>query len=231
MNLDSFLLTFLYFLHKLLKINCQHLQEILFISFILSQGELETFLMFLNIIKIGIGIDPFQPLTALSCKPVCSLHKLRLRQFYLQLIIEIFSLCEDVDLLVAVSCGLVEDVSFGAMVHFLHDFFLSVDDLIRLLFIYMAFEVVFMVWLPSPGTHIAKTLPAGTGHIVASHRPFYCLIAPRTHLSISAYPLSVCLFLDNLFDPFRFLLAVAGVMVIALTFKTENLAAGASNSL
>lgn len=61
---------------------------------------------------------------------------------------EVLAFREDVDFLVIVGHCLVEDVPFGAVIHALHDFLLSVDDIIWLLFKDMALEVILVVRFP-----------------------------------------------------------------------------------
>lgn len=102
----------------------------------------------------------------------------------MQCLEEVLSLGKDINFLVVVGHSLIEDVSLGAVIHSFHDFFLPVDDVIWFLFEDMAFEVVFVIWLPRLRTHIAETFAASAGHEVATHRPLNCLLAPGTYLGI-----------------------------------------------
>ena len=94
----------------------------------------------------------------------------------------------------------------------------------------MAFEVVFVIRLPRSRTHIAKVFATGTVHVVAAHRPLDCFFAPRTHLCVCGYPFCVGLLGHHLLHPLCFLLAFAGVMVVALAFEAEDFATGATDS-
>jgi hypothetical protein len=82
---------------------------------------------------------------------------------------QVLSFGEDVDFLVVVGHCLVEDVPFRAVVHPFHYLLFPVYDLICLLSVDVAFEVVFVVGLPGAGAHIAEVLAAGAGHEVAAH--------------------------------------------------------------
>ena len=127
---------------------------------------------------------------------------------------EIFSLGEDVDSLVVVGYCLVEDVALGAVVHFFHDFFLTVDHLIWFFLVDVALEVVLVVGLPRSGAHVAEVLAAGASHEVAAHRPLDRFFAPGTHLSVGADPLRIRLLSHHLFDPIRLLLAFARIVIV-----------------
>lgn len=143
----------------------------------------------------------------------------------MQCLEEVLSLGEDVNFLVVVGHSLIEDVSLCAVIHALHDFFLSVDDVIWFLFEDMALEVVLVIWLPRLRAHVAEALAASAGHEVAAHRSLNCLLAPGTYLGILGDPLRICFFLHNLLDPLGLFLAFARVVIIALTPETEYLSA------
>lgn len=138
---------------------------------------------------------------------------------------EVLALGEDVDLLVVVGHSLVEDVPLGAVIHAFHHFFLSIDNVVWLLFEDMALEVVLVVWLPRLRTHVAEAFAAGAGHEVAAHRSLNCLLAPGTDLGVLGDPLRIGLFLHNLLDPLALFLALAGVVIVALAPEAEDLSA------
>lgn len=144
---------------------------------------------------------------------------------------EILALGEDVDFFVVIGHCLVEDVSFGAMIHAFHDLFLSIYDIIWLLFEDMTLEVILVVGLPRLRAHVAETFAAGAGHEVAAHRSLNCLLAPGTDLRVLGDPLRIGLFFHDLLDPLGLFLALAGVVIIALTPEAEDLAAVADDCI
>lgn len=138
---------------------------------------------------------------------------------------EVLSLGEDVNFLVVVGHSLVEDVSLCAVIHALHDFFLSIDYVIWFLFEDMALEVVLVIWFPRLRAHVAEALAASAGHEVATHRSLNCLLAPGTYLGILGDPLRICFFLHNLLDPLGLFLAFTRVVIVALAPEAEYLSA------
>lgn len=111
------------------------------------------------------------------------------------------------------------------MIHLLHDFAFAVDLIIWFFFIDVAPEVVLVVWLPGLRAHVAEVFAAFADHEVAAHRALHCLPAGGADLCVLRYPLSVRLFLYHLLHPPCLLLAFAGVVVVALAAKAEDLAA------
>jgi hypothetical protein len=144
---------------------------------------------------------------------------------------EILALGEDIDFLIVVSHCLVEDVALGAVVHAFHYFFLSVQLVVKLLLEDVAFEMVLVVGLPGAGAHVAKALTACASHKIAPHRPLHCLLAPRTDFSILGNPFGIGLFFDNLLDPLGLFLALAGVVIVALTPEAEDFPASAGDCI
>lgn len=106
----------------------------------------------------------------------------------------------------------------------LHGLFLTTGLIVRFLLIDMAIEVVLMVRLPRLRTHITETFAACTGHVVAAHRSFNCLVTPRTDFSVLRYPLCISLLTKNFLNPTVLFLTVARVMIITLASETKDLA-------
>ena len=140
-----------------------------------------------------------------------------------------FSLSEDINSFVVVCYRLVEHKSLGAMINLLHDLFLTVDHLVWFFLVNMALEMIFVVWLPRSRTHITKILATSASHEVATHRSLHSFLAPWTYLSICTDPLRICLLCQHLFEPFRFLLTFARIVIVRHTPKAEYLPTGATN--
>lgn len=181
--------------------------------------------------EIGESIDPFQFFTAFNGKSVGIFHELALGQVDVQHFKKIFPLRENVDFSVIVCDGLIEYVSFSAMVQSFHDFLFPINHIVWTLLKDMAFEVVLVVRLPGLRTHIAKTLATSAGHEVTTHWSLYSLITPRTNLSVLGNPFRIRLLWNNLLDPFALLFAGARVVIIALAAEAEDLAASTEHSI
>lgn len=82
---------------------------------------------------------------------------------------QIFPLRKHIDLLVVICNCLVENITLCAMVHTLHYLLLTVYNIVRLLFVNMAFEVVLVVRLPRLRTHITETFTTFACHEIAAH--------------------------------------------------------------
>jgi hypothetical protein len=177
--------------------------------------------------EISECVDPLQLFTAFDGKAIGVLHELALSQIDVQCFKEVLPLWKDIDFLVVIGNSLVEDVAFSAKANPLHYFLLPVLRFIWLLPEDMALEMVLVVWLPRLGAHIAKAFAAGAGHVVAARRPLDCLLAPGTNLGVMGDPLDIRLFADHLLEPLGFLVAFAGVVVVALATETEHLSASA----
>jgi hypothetical protein len=120
---------------------------------------------------------------------------------------------------------LVEDKPFSAVIHFLHNLLLSADDIIRLLLVYMTLKVVFVIWFPRFRTHIAKGFATGASHKIASHRSLHSFFAPRADFCILCNPFSIGFFLHYLLHPLHLLLALASIVIVALTAEAKYFAA------
>ena len=126
---------------------------------------------------------------------------------------------------------MVEHKSFCAVIHSFHYLLLSTHLFIRFFFIKMTFKVILMIRLPRFWTHIAEVLSASATHKVTSHASLNCLLTLRTDLSICTNPLSICFLSHDLLHPFHFLLTMARIVVIRLTFKAKYFSTGTFHSL
>ena len=111
------------------------------------------------------------------------------------------------------------------MIKSLHKFSLFGYLIFWLLFVNVAIEVVFMVWLPRLRTHIAEIFTTSTSHKVATHRTLNSLFTKRTYFGIIYNPLNVSLLHQNLRNPLGLLFTFTGVMIITLASETEHLSA------
>lgn len=102
------------------------------------------------------------------------------------------------------------------MVHALHDLSFSVHLVVLPFLEDVALEVVLVVWLPGLRTHVAEMLTTSTGHEVAAHRSFHCLLAPGAYLGVLGDPLGVGFFFEHLLHPLFLFFTFAGVVVITL---------------
>lgn len=164
--------------------------------------------------EIGKGVDPFQFFAAFDGELVGPLHELAVSETNFERFEEIFPFGEYVDFLVVVGNCLVENKSFCAVAHALHYFLLSIDSLIGAFLIDVAFEMVLMVWLPRFRTHVAEIFTTSACHEVTAHRPFHCLLAPRTDLGVLGNPFSICLLAHHLLNPLHLLIALARIVVV-----------------
>jgi len=164
--------------------------------------------------EIGKGVDPFQFFAALNGKLVSPFHELAISETNFECFEEILPLGEYIDFLVVVGNCLVENESFCAVAHALHYFLLSIYGLIWPFLIDVAFEMVFVIWLPRFRTHIAEIFTTSAGHEVTTHRPLHCLLAPRTNLSVLGNPFSIRLLAHHLLNPLHLLIALARIVVV-----------------
>jgi hypothetical protein len=144
---------------------------------------------------------------------------------------EIFSLREYINFSVVVGHCLVEDVPFCTVVQSLQNFLLFIHLVIRLFLENVTLEMILVIRFPRLGTHVAETFAASTSHKVAACRSFHCLLTPRTDLRIHRYPFGIGFFRNHLQLPLSFLLTLARIVVIALTFKAKYFAAYAGHRL
>ena len=164
--------------------------------------------------EIGEGVDPFQFFTALNGEFVSPFHELAVGETNLQGFEKIFSFCEYIYFLVIIGHYLIEDEPLCAMTHALHYFFLSSYCLIWPLLIDMALKMVFVVWLPRFGAHVAEIFTTSACHEVTTHRSFHRLLAPRTDLSILRNPFGISLLPHHLLNPLHFFIALARIVIV-----------------